>query len=174
MKTFSLRILLCLLVWLPAVWAAPGDEFFDASLGDYAAELKAAREQGKRGILLVLEAEACPFCKRMREQIMSRKEVREYFHRHFSVFSLDVNGSVVITTPDGQEETEKAFARRLKFKGTPTFIFFGVEGRELARYTGATRDAETFLALGRYVAEGHAHKMGFEQFYKSQGAGGER
>ena len=67
MKTFSLRILLCLLVWLPAVWAAPGDEFFDASLGDYAAELKAAREQGKRGAAscscskrkAVLSANAC-------------------------------------------------------------------------------------------------------------------
>lgn len=152
------------LVMLTSAWAAPGDDFFDSSLGDYAAELKTAQAQGKRGILLVLEAEGCPFCKRMREQIMSRAEVREYFRRHFSVFSLDVNGSIVVTRPDGKEQTEKAFARDLKFKGTPTFVFFAPDGGEMARYTGATRDAETFLALGRYVAEGHWQTMSFEQF----------
>jgi thioredoxin-related protein len=158
-----------LFIWLVTVTlahAAPGDAFFDTSLGDYAAELKTARQQGKQGILLVLEAEGCPFCKRMREQVMSRPEVQQYFHRHFNVFSVDINGSVPVTGIDGKEQTEKVFARRLKFKGTPSLYFFAVDGREMARYTGATRDAETFLALGRYVAEGHWQKMTFEQYRK--------
>ncbi|MFN4148168.1 MAG: thioredoxin family protein [Rhodocyclaceae bacterium] len=159
-----LRLVIFCLAWATLALAAPGDEFFAASLGDFAAELRTARQEGKRGILLVLEAEGCPFCKRMREQIMSRAEVKEFFHRHFNVFSLDVNGSVMITTPDGKEMSEKEFARHLKFKGTPTFVFFSVEGREMARYTGATRDAETFLSLGRFAAEGHWQRMSFEQF----------
>lgn len=160
-------LLRCLLIWLATLalaHAAPGDAFFDTSLGDYAAELKAAQQQGKQGILLILEAEGCPFCKRMREQILSRPEVQQYFHRHFNVFSLDINGSVLVTGVDGKEETEKALARSLKFKGTPSFHFFAVDGREMARYTGATRDAETFVALGRYVAEGHWQRMSFEQY----------
>ncbi|NWG31514.1 MAG: thioredoxin fold domain-containing protein [Rhodocyclaceae bacterium] len=165
---FLLRFAVICFAWLSCALAAPADDFFDTSLGDYAAELKTAQAQGKRGILLVLEAEGCPFCKRMREQIMSRPEVREYFHRHFNVFSLDVNGSVAVTTPEGKEMTEKAFARNLKFKGTPTFVFFGFDGREMARFSGATRDAETFLALGRYVAEGHWQRMSFEQFGASR------
>ncbi|MDI6750945.1 MAG: thioredoxin family protein [Rhodocyclaceae bacterium] len=160
-----LRFFVLCFAWLALAHAAPGEDFFDTTLGDFAAELKTAKAQGKRGILLVLEAEGCPFCKRMREQIMSRPEVREYFHRHFVVFSLDVNGSITVTTPEGKEMTEKAFARSLKFKGTPTFVFFAADGREMARYTGATRDAETFLALGRYVAEGHWQRMSFEQFH---------
>lgn len=162
--TFLLR---CLLVWLATLalaHATPGDAFFDTSLGDYAAELKAAQQQGKQGILLVLEAEGCPFCKRMREQILSRPEVQQYFHRHFNVFSLDINGSVLVTGVDGKEETEKALARGLRFKGTPSFHFFAVDGREMARHTGATRDADTFMALGRYVAEGHWQRMSFEQY----------
>lgn len=155
-----------LLIWLSALalaHAAPGDAFFDTSLGDYAAELKTAKQQGKQGILLVLEAEGCPFCKRMREQIVSRPEVQEYFQRHFNVFSVDINGSVTVTGVDGREQTEKAFARSLKFKGTPSFHFFAVDGREMARYSGATRDAETFMALGRHVAEGHWRTGGFER-----------
>lgn len=161
-----LRFLFIWLVTLTLAHAAPGDAFFDTSLGDYAAELKTARQQGRQGILLVLEAEGCPFCKRMREQIMSRPEVQQYFHRHFNIFSVDINGSVPVTGIDGKEQTEKVFVRGLKFKGTPSFYFFAVDGQEMARYTGATRDAETFLALGRYVAEGHWQKMTFEQYRK--------
>lgn len=160
------RFLFIWLAMLTLAHAAPGDAFFGASLGDYAAELKTAQQQGKQGILLVLEAEGCPFCKRMREQVLSRPEVQQYFHRHFNVFSVDINGSVPVTGVDGKEQTEKGFARSLKFKGTPSFYFIAVDGREMARYTGATRDAETFLALGRYVAEGHWQKMTFEQYRK--------
>lgn len=163
-----MRILFRLLaVWLATLGlahAAPGDAFFDTSLGDYAAELKTAQQQGKQGILLVLEAEGCPFCKRMREQIMSRPEVQQYFHRHFNVFTVDINGSILVTGLDGKEQTEKNFVRGLKFKGTPSFHFFSTDGREMARYTGAARDTETFLALGRYVVEGHWQKMTFDQF----------
>jgi thioredoxin-related protein len=165
MRTLS-RFILIWFAALAVAHAAPGDAFFDTSLGDYAAELKTAREQGKQGILLVLEAEGCPFCKRMREQIMSRPEVQQYFHRYFNIFSIDINGSVMVTGVDGKEQTEKTFVRGLKFKGTPSFHFIAIDGREMARYTGATRDAETFMALGRYVAEGHWQKMTFEQYRK--------
>lgn len=156
-----------LLVWIASLalaHAAPGDAFFDTTLGDYAAELKTARQQGKQGVLLVLEAEGCPFCKRMREQILNQPEVQRYFHRHFSVYSVDINGSIPVTGLDGKEQTEKEFARSLKFKGTPSFHFISPDGSEMARHAGAMRDAETFLALGRYVADGHWKKTSFEQF----------
>lgn len=163
MKTL-LRLAVFCFSWIAFALAALADDFFATTLGDFAVELKTAQQQGKRGILLVLEAEGCPFCKRMREQIMSQVEVREYFHRHFNVFSLDVNGSITVTTPEGKEMTEKAFARSLKFKGTPTFVFFATDGREMTRFVGATPDAETFLALGRYAADGHWQRMSFGQF----------
>lgn len=165
---FLFRFLTLWLVTLTLTHAAPGDAFFDTTLGDYPAELRTAQQQGKQGILLVLEAEGCPFCKRMREQVLSRPEVQQYFQRHFSVFSVDINGSVTVTGIDGKEQTEKAFVRSLKFKGTPSFHFFAPDGREMARHTGATRDPETFMALGRYVAEGHWQKSSFEQFLKTR------
>jgi len=165
---FLFRFLTLWLATLTLTYAAPGDAFFDTTLGDYAAELKAAQQQGKQGILLVLEAEGCPFCKRMREQVLSRPEVQQYFRRHFSVFSVDINGSVTVTGIDGKEQTEKAFVRSLKFKGTPSFHFFAPDGREIARHTGASRDPETFMELGRYVAEGHWEKSSFDQFLNAR------
>lgn len=160
-------LLRLVLIWFAALamaYAAPGDAFFDTSLGDYAAELKTAQQQGKLGVLLVFEAEGCPFCKRMRAQVLSQPDVQQYFRRHFNIFSVDINGSVTVTGPDGKELTEKALSLKLKVRGTPSFFFYAVDGREIARYTGATRDADAFMALGRYVAEGHWQKTTFEQF----------
>lgn len=159
------RFLLIWLVATTAVQAAPGDAFFETSLGDYAAELKAARQQGKLGILLVFEAEGCPFCHRMRERVLSHPEVQGFFRQHFTAYSVDILGSVAVSDFGGNEMTEKAFARALKIRATPTFLFVGVDSREIARYTGATRDADEFMALGRYVTEGHWQKMSFAEFY---------
>lgn len=170
MPSLSLRkILLSAWLWLvmipAAAIAADADAFFDASLGDFAAELKTAQQQGKLGVLLVFEAEGCPYCRRMREQVLNQPAVQQFYRRHFNIFAVDFLGSVGITDFTGKELAEKAFARALRVRGTPTFLFVAVDGREVARYTGATRDAEEFLALGRYVAEGHYAKATFEAYY---------
>lgn len=154
----------CWLLWLGVTaHAAAGDAFFDASLGDFAAELKSARQEGKLGVLLVFEAEGCPFCHRMREQVLGRPAVQQYFRRHFSIFTVDINGSVTVTDFAGKEVTEKALSLAYKVRGTPTFVFVGVDGQTMARHAGTTRDAEEFLALGRYVVDGHWRNASYEQ-----------
>jgi thioredoxin-related protein len=160
-------LLLILVAWLAAAeaFAASADAFFDQSLGDFPAELKIAEKAGKQGVLLMFETEECPYCRKMRQQVLSREDVQSYFHRHFGIFSVDVVGSVQITDFSGHETTEKAYARTLKIRGTPTFVIVGVDGRELARLSGATKDAEEFLRFGRYVAEGHYKTESIEQYY---------
>lgn len=165
MRKWFAIIALCLFCVPFAVRAASAEAFFDSTLGDFSAELKTARQQGKQGVLLMFETEACPFCRRMREQVLSREEVQRYFRRHFNIFAVDLIGSVEVADFTGREMTEKAFGRSLRVRGTPTFLFVSPEGKELARYTGATRDVAEFMALGRYVAEGHYAKMPFEQYH---------
>jgi thioredoxin-related protein len=148
-----------------AARAAGADAFFDTSLGDFAAELQTARQQGKLGVLLVFEAEGCPYCRRMHEQVLNQAPVQEFYRRHFNIFAVDFLGSVGITDFAGKELSEKAFARAQRVRGTPTFLFVAPDGREMARYTGATRDAEEFMALGRFVAEGHHARTTFDQYY---------
>lgn len=48
------------------------------------------------------------------------------------------------------------------------FAFFDLEGQLVARYTGATRDAEEFMRLGHYVVDGHYKEMTFEQFKRER------
>jgi thioredoxin-related protein len=158
-------LFLFLAAWLAGACAADADKFFDPSLGDFPDELKAARRAGKQGVLLMFEMEGCPYCRRMREQVLSREDVQTYFHRHFAVFTVDTLGNQPLTDFWGAQTTEKAFARALNIRGTPTFIIFGPDGSERVRLNGAAKDAAEFMQFGRYVAEGHFKTQSPEQFY---------
>lgn len=141
-----------------------GSAFFDSSLGDFAAEMKTARQQGKLGVLLAFEAEGCPYCHRMREQVLSKPEVQALYRKHFAIYSVDMLGSIPVTDFGGTEVTEKGLARQLKVRATPTYIAFGADGKELARFTGVAKDVAEFIKFGRFVSEGHWQKMTFDQF----------
>ncbi len=158
-------VLIALAAWLTGACAADAEKFFDQSLGDFPGELKAAQAAGKLGVLLMFEAEACPYCRKMKQLVLSRDEVQAYFRQHFAIFSVDTNGDVAITDFGGKETTEKLFARALKIRGTPSFVIIGVDGHELARLAGATRDADEFMRLGSYVIDGYYKTQSYEQYF---------
>lgn len=163
LRQVVLAVLLVASVGVQMARAADAERFFDQTLGDLNAELKAATAAGKAGIVLMFELEGCPYCRKMRQQVLSREDVQAYFHKYFAVFPIDVVGDVPLTDPTGRETTEKALSRNLKVRGTPTFVFFAAGGGEVARAGGAL-DAAAFMRLGRYVAEGHYKNMSLEQF----------
>lgn len=164
-----LVILLALanLLWVVPAGAASAEQFFDPSLGDLKAELATAKQAGKVGLLVMFEAEGCPYCRRMKETVLNRDDVQAYYRSRFAAVSVDVLGAVALTDFGGRELTEKQFAAAQRVAGTPTFVFFGLDGAEQARYVGATRDARMFLQLGRFVADGHFRRQGFEAFLKT-------
>jgi thioredoxin-related protein len=143
------------LLYLPVAWAGGADAFFDQTLSDFRAELDSAKEAGKGGVLLMFEAEGCPYCRKMRTTILNREDVQNYYRRHFLVFSVDILGAIAVTDFAGKETTEKQFAHSLRVVATPTFLFVAPDGSELARYTGATHDAAEFLRIGEFVVDGH-------------------
>jgi len=160
-------LLVLLMTWLAAAYAADGNKFAEPSLGDFPAELKAAQKAGKLGVIMMFEVEGCPYCLKMKQQVLSRDEVQAYFQRHFAVFAVDFFGDLPITDFAGQATTEKAYARALKIRGMPSFVIFGADGRELARLAGVTKDSEEFMQFGRYVVDGHYRTLSLEQYYSN-------
>jgi thioredoxin-related protein len=148
-------------------WAVGADGFFDQTLGDFQGELDAAKKAGKDGVLLMVEAEGCPYCRRMRTTILNREDVQQYYRQHFLIFSVDILGAVPVTDFSGKETTEKRFAQSLRVVATPTFLFIAPDGSELARYTGATRDVEEFMHIGRFVADGHFKHQTIDAYLNS-------
>lgn len=162
----QLLIAVFLLCAAPA-WADtrdPGTYFFQSTFGDLKAELAAAKAQGKQGIFLFFEMDDCPFCARMKATILNQTDVQDAYRAQFLVYSIDVNGDTPITDFQGKATTEKAFALVNRVRATPALLFFNLDGKLTARFTGPTRDKSEFLLLGRYVTEGAYATQPFTQY----------
>jgi thioredoxin-related protein len=95
--------------------------------------------------------------------------VQEYFKANFLIFTVDIEGDVVITDFRGKEVAEKDFAfKQFRVRATPVFAFFDLDGQLMARYTGATSDAREFLWLGEFVVEDHYQKTNFSRFKRAK------
>ncbi|MEJ2060735.1 MAG: thioredoxin family protein [Gammaproteobacteria bacterium] len=146
----------------------PSEYFFQDTFGNFKDELQTAREQGKTGIMLFFEQADCPFCHRMKQTVLNRKSVQDYYRKHFLIFSVDIKGSQQITDFQGREETEKDFAfKKNGVRATPVFAFYNLKGDRIVRYTGITSNAQEFLWLGQYVVDGIYKNESFTK-YKRQ------
>ncbi len=142
----------------------PGQHFFSASFGDLRQDLEDARQEGKRGILLVFESQDCPYCLRMHQTVLNRVEVQGAFRQHFIPIKVGADSSQPLTGLDGRQVTGKEFARQHKVFGTPFSLAFGTDGQEIGRLPGAPIDAGEYLAFRDYLLAGGARLGSFAQF----------
>jgi len=145
--------------------------FFDESLNDLQEESETAKEENKKGILLMFEMDECPFCKRMKKTVLNRTEVQDYFREHFRILSIDIEGDLELIDFDGQETTQKEFSlKQFRVRATPVFQFLDLQGKPLknGRLTGTTRDSKEFMTLGKYIVEGDHKKIPFLRYKRQQ------
>ena len=160
-----LLLVVALLSWpAQAEIRDPGNYFFQPKLGDLAGDLAVAKQEGKLGVLLMFEMDDCPFCHRMKHNVLNQSEVQDYFRQNFIIYSMDVKGDAPMTDFKGKDTTEKDFALAQRARATPVFLFYDLEGNPITRFTGATQTADEFMLLGRYVVEGVYKTMPFNLF----------
>ena len=148
----------------------PEQYFFDASFGDLPEELDNAREQGKKAILIMFEMDECPFCHRMKQTVLNQPDIQDYFKKNFLILQIDIEGDIEITDFNGRATTMKDFSlKQFRVRATPVFQFVDLQGKPIkrGRYTGATRNKEEFMLLGRFIAEGAYKHTSFNR-YKRQ------
>ncbi|MFY9976315.1 MAG: thioredoxin family protein [Chromatiaceae bacterium] len=168
-------ILLLLLVLAaggaPAEPRDPGQFFFDQTFGDFQEEIQRAKEEGKKGVLLMFEMDECPFCHRMKTTVLNQPQVQDYYKENFLIFPVDVEGDVEITDFSGNPMPQKDFAlKEHRVRATPVFAFFDLDGNLVNKYIGATRDMEEFLWLGEYVVEGRYRELPFAKYKRERQA----
>jgi len=171
----TLRTVL-LLAGLGLAWPAAAADarpaethFFDASFGDLKDELRQARAEGKHGLFLMYAAEDCSPCIRMKKTVLNQARVQDHFRRHFRVLHIDFNGDAELADLQGQTMRSKDFAQKVaRVRGTPTFSVIGLDGQELLRSFGPTRDADEFLLFADYVVAGTHRKKPFEAFRRER------
>jgi len=172
------RLALVALALAPALAAAqalgpkrdPMQRFFTPSLGDLKAEAAEARTAGKQAVFVMYTRDDCPYCERMKRDVLALEAVQDYYRGHFAVLAVDVRGAVPITDFAGTGTTEKGFAAAQGVKFTPVIVFYDFEGRPLASHKGEIRDPREFLLLGRFVASGAYRTRSFADYKQSTGS----
>lgn len=145
--------------------------FFDDTFNELDEDIATAREEGKAGLLVMFEMDECPFCYRMKQTVLNRSDVQDFYREHFRIISVDIEGDLELTDFEGDLTIQKDFAlKQHRVRATPVFLFFDLNGKPMknGRLTGATKDAEEFLLLGRYILEGHNAKQPFSRFKREQ------
>ncbi len=160
---------LVLLAFAAAAHAAePWEAFFDPFLGDLKSELADAKAAGKKGVVVMYHFEECPYCRRMKREVLLRPEVQRAYHGDFTVIAIDTRGAQSITGIDGQTLPEKDLAKKLGVRVTPTFDFYAPDGQRLYRHAGGIFDPREFVLLERYVASGAFRSQTFAQFKEKE------
>ena len=147
----------------------PREFFFTQSFGDLPEELQTARAQGKKGMLLFFEAEGCPYCFGMLNQVFSQKRVQDWYRERFLSIAVDIHGDVEIKDFDGITLPSKVFAEHRKVFMTPMLVFIDLAGSEIYRHLGMVKTPEEFLVMGEYIAEGHYFDTEFKVFAVKRG-----
>lgn len=160
-----LSALLFAILPISMAWADKSNGFFQESFGNYQEEMQTAKDDGKKAVFMFFMMDECPFCDKMEKTILSQPEVQSYFHEHFANFIFDINGDVDVIDFHGKNKKQKEIAEKdFRVRATPVMLFFDFEGKPIVRYTGATRNQDEMLLLGRFVVEKQYESMSFEQY----------
>jgi len=142
----------------------PMQHFFTPTLGDLKAELADAKQAGKQAAVVMYMRDDCPYCERMKQNILSRPDVQARYRQRFAVLVVDIKGAVPISDFGGKATTEKDFALAQGVKYTPVIMFYDLSGKPLTRVDGEIRTTDEFLLLGEFVASGAYARMKFADY----------
>jgi thioredoxin-related protein len=170
MKRWIAGLLLLFPLFAAAETRDPEKYFFDPKLGNFQEELAEAKRQGKKAIMFFFEMDDCPWCARMKSTMMNQPVAQDVYKQHFLIFSIDTEGDTAMTDFKGRETLEKTYALENRVRATPTILFFDLEGNQIVRHTGPTKDVEEFLLLARYVIEGGYKDKPFARYKQQQAA----
>jgi len=103
--------------------------------------------KAKKPLVIYFYTEYCSLCKRMKATTYKNKEVQDILNNHFIAAKLNM-------TVKSDEEMQKV-KKHFKIFGTPGFVFFDKEGRELKgeKFYGYQEPEEFFDTLDLLVEE---------------------
>lgn len=123
-----LGFLAFVIMTVPAFAVEMGDDglhkqdWFSLTFKDVGEDLEAARQEGKR-LVLIFEQRGCTYCRKMHEEVLSNATVRDYIKANYKVVQYNLFGDEEVTDLDGEVLTEKKAARKWGIVFTPTVVF---------------------------------------------------
>ena len=147
-------------------------DWFSLTFRDVAEDVAAAKEEGKR-LVLIFEQRGCIYCSKMHEELLSDPEVAEYIKANYKVVQYNMFGDEEVTDTDGEVLTEKTAARKWGFAFTPTMVFMpeditqSIPAAQLAvQIMPGAFGKWTFLNMFKWVREkGYEGEEHFQKYH---------
>jgi len=140
----------------PAVAAGKGIAWRE--MGPALTEAKAQQ----RPILVDVYTDWCGWCKRMDRDTYAKAEVQKYLGETFISARLNAESSKKVTYK-GSEYSYRQLAGVFRVNGYPTTLFLAADGSHITTAPGYM-NATDFLAVLRYIGDGHYKQKEFQQF----------
>jgi len=109
--------------------------WFANSFLDIREDVHEAAADDKR-VLLYFYQDGCPYCKKLLDTNFALKETETRTRENFSVIAINIWGDREVTGFDGEQTTEKEFAKSLRVMFTPTLLFLDEGGKVVLRVNG--------------------------------------
>lgn len=138
-------------------------EWFKLSFLEIDSDIKEAKEENKKGLIIYFGQKFCPYCKAHLEKNWGQKDIIEYTQKNFDVIAINVKGQRPVVDIDGETYTEKTFSALKKTNFTPSVLFYNTKGQEVLRLRGY-RPPYQFRAALEFVADQHYLKENFRTY----------
>jgi thioredoxin-related protein len=165
-RLFAALVLLFALA--PAGAAEGWERFFELSFGDLRVEAAEAKSAGKQGLMVMYHFDDCPYCARMKSDVLSRPEVQGWYRARYRAIAIDTRGSQEVTGFDGRTLRENEYARAIGVRATPSFAFYATDGTLLYTHRGGVAEPAEFILIGEYVSTGAFRAGSFAAYKQSK------
>ncbi len=145
------KFIFTLLLTFNITFGATASDFFDFSAEDLKEDLQTARDDGKKGIFIFFGMADCPFCHKMKMNVLNKPEVIKFYKENFLNFEIDVYGSIETHDFNGKSISHKDFANKHQVRATPALVFFDLDGNKIFTRPGYS-NLEEFMLLGEFIA----------------------
>ncbi len=140
-------------------------DWFKDSFLDFPEDLIEATDEGKR-LVIFFHQDGCPYCNALVQRNFSQKNIVEKARKNFDIIAINMWGDRPVTDFDGQQYTEKTFAKKLRVQFTPTVIFFDEQGKTALRINGY-RSPQRFSLDLDYVAQHKEKNTHYRDFIQA-------
>ena len=135
-------------------------EWFKESFLDLQEDLKEAIDNDKQGIIVYFGQKRCAYCKRLMDVNFKLPDIVRYTRSNFDVIPIDIWSPEELTTPTGEQMTEREYSLNMGTNFTPSLIFYTRGGQIALRLRGYYAPYQ-FRAALEYVAGGHYQREPF-------------
>jgi len=136
--------------------------WFMNSFLDFSEDIESLAKEDKR-LMLFVEQDSCPYCHAFVTKNLSHTKTKERVQKHFGVIDLNMFGDREVIDTDGEEFTEKEFAKKHNIQFTPTIIFFDENKKQILRLNGYIDIPQFNLALD-YIKDKKETSLTFQEY----------